>query len=90
MKTIKRICISDFGRPRGLRFVIPTHTSRKIATRIHCVPGKKRYYSDEIRRSNSGADEDSRLLECYSVSTANQLSTFRSSVVPPSSGPNSP
>jgi hypothetical protein len=72
------------------RFVLPTHKSRQIATRIHCVPSRKRYCSDEIRRSNSGADKDSRLLECYPVSTGNQLSIFRSSVVPPSSGPNSP
>ena len=64
MKTIKRICISDFGFSRGLRFALPAHKSRQIATRIHCVPSRKRYYSNEIRRSNSGADEDSRLLEC--------------------------
>lgn len=30
MKTIKRICISDFGFSWGLRFVLPTHKVGKL------------------------------------------------------------
>ena len=72
--------------------VCTTYKSRQIPTRVHCVPSRKRYYYYYyvLGRCNSGADEDLRLLECYTVSKGNQLWTFRSNVVPPSSGPNSP